>query len=596
MGYAHFDAMKKQQLRDRIVDAINQLKFWNEAVGVDEGQDRIKRSRDKEKEDKDRSVIPPAMEWAGRTVSAHDAMGGGEIIGGGAALSSGWSAGVGNWPRKLTRDHGVVSPPPYHNKGWNVMDWASGKYSPSGPARGSGSGSDREKTKKARGMSVARAQSPSRSRAASRTKSGQRDEIFIPNLDSDEEEDGWIHVEGSGDPSRGRSPQPIPGRMSMSGQAYAQPQWVHLNSNHGPNIKRPSSHQLSPSQYNGIYGPTESRVSRAADHGAIENFGSALGASINAYDYGPPYNGRPGHHRIPSQPSAGARHGYQVASDATAAHRLFQATKARKKKRKEKVRAKEIGRARSNKWASKMFADANGYPDTESEDESEDSTSDEDADGYGRSQRNGDRQSTIPQERLRSWHNFYDNAGQDIRTAAASGGAGTLQIPATVRPAASRPGSRNESPNQWSKQKKRPTPLNLTPPPGLPANLVSTSQRDAQVTNHARPVANGQTYNSSFLGPSELAQLQFEQQRKEYQWGLAQQDHQSSMMQVAQHVANQVAAEQDAFAQQTYPHGLRAHASWDHLRPAVNQQQPWHPHQQHHQQRPTNRLRAYDGD
>lgn len=588
MGYAHFDAMKKQQLRDRIVDAIHQLKFWNESVGVDEGHDRIKRSRDKEKEDKDRSVIPPAMGWAGRTVSAHDAMGGGEVVGGGAsALSSGWSAGVGGWPGKPTRDHGVVSPPPaYHNKGWNVMDWASGKYSPSGPARGSGSGSDREKTKKARSRSLARAQSPSR------TKSGQRDEIFIPNLDSDEEEDGWIHVEGSGDPSRGRSPQPIPGRMGMSGQVYPQPQWVHLNPNHGPNVNRPSSRQLSPSQYNDIYGPTKSKVSKAADYGALENFGSVLGASINAYEYGLPYNRRPGHHRISSQPSTEARHNYQVASDATAAHRLFQATKARKKKKKEKIRAKEIGRARSNKWTYKT-ANANGYLDTESEGESGDCTSDEDADGYGRSQRNEDRQSIMPQERFAPWHNFYDNAGQDNRTAAVSGGAGTLQVPATVRPAGSRPGSRNESSSwQWSKQKKRPPPLNLTPPPGPPANLVSTSQHDAQAANRARPVANGQTYNAGALGPSELAQLQFEQQRKDYQWQLAQQNYQPSMMQVAQQVANQVAAEQDAVAQQTCPHGLRAHASWDHLRPGVNQQQPWYPHQQHHQQRPSNRLRA----
>lgn len=580
MGYAHFDAIKKQQLRDRIVDAINQLKIWNEAVGINEEQDRIQRLRDKEY--KDRGVIPPAMGWAGRTVSAHDAMGGGDIVGGGAsALSSGWSSGVGDWPGKLARENTVGSPPPYHNKGWNVMDWANGKYSPSGSGR---SGSDKEKMNKARSKSAGRTQTPPKSRAPSKTKSRHQEEIFIPDLDLDEEEDGWIHVEGSGDPSRGRSPQPVVGR---SGQAYAYPQWVHLNPNRGPNVNRPSSRQHSPSPYNGIYGPAESRVSTATNHCAFENFGSVLGASINAYNYG--HHGRQGHHRISSHDLASTRHGIRMDSDATAAHRHLQATKARKNKRKEKKRAKEIGRARSSKLAIKMFADANGYLDTESEEESENYTTDEDVDKYERARRYEGGNTTTHQERLRSWHDYNGiarHAGQGIRSAAASGGA------------AVHPASRNESPNQRSK--KRPPPLNLTPPPGPPANLASTSQyEDTQAANHVRPAANGQTYGARVLdrlSPSELAQLQFEQQRKDYQWKLAQQNHQPSMMQVAQHVANRVAAEQEALVQaqtqQMHGHALRVHASWDQLRPAVDQQQPWHPYHPHQQQRQSQRLRA----
>jgi len=46
MGYHYWDSAKKQQMRERILDAIKQLKRWNDSVGTsseyDRGRDRGK--------------------------------------------------------------------------------------------------------------------------------------------------------------------------------------------------------------------------------------------------------------------------------------------------------------------------------------------------------------------------------------------------------------------------------------------------------------------------------------------------------------------------------------------------------------------------
>ncbi|KAJ3507414.1 hypothetical protein NLJ89_g6321 [Agrocybe chaxingu] len=69
MGYAHYDGVKKGQMRSRIQHAIDQLAIWNQAIGIGNPRTNGMGSREG-------AVF-------GRTPSQHDAMGGGEVVGGG---------------------------------------------------------------------------------------------------------------------------------------------------------------------------------------------------------------------------------------------------------------------------------------------------------------------------------------------------------------------------------------------------------------------------------------------------------------------------------------------------------------------------------
>ena len=575
MGYEHFDAVKKQQMRDRIMHAINQLKIWNEAVGVDDHRSRNRaREREKGKEVDKEPILPPSMAWAGRTVSAQDAMGGGEAIE--SALSSGWTSAVGEWPNPA-----VKSPPPYQN-GWNIMDWANGKWSPPGEGAGSGSGSDRERRK--RNKSVARTPSPPRMRMSSRSNSRHREEIFIPESDDDNSE--WVHVNNPEEPNRGRNPLP----PVIPGQAQPHPQWTYLNPNHAPSTKRPSSRQRSPDPYHGIYAPPD-RGSKATGYG-LDNLHQLANASLKMYEYG-----RPGHIRNQSQPLGSLNHGHHSTAspshDAAGAQRYAHVKKT-KKKEKEKRRTKAIERARSSKWAPIFNGSpeaAGGGSDTDvSEDATDESSDEEDGGGHRlRGGRRGEGDRAGQRHDGQSWQ-LYNNSGNTVA-------AGALQVPSYLHHPGSRQGSRNPSPNPSSKPKRRPPPLDLPPPPVVPP----TAHPNPPAVGHSRPNAARQVDAVPALrGPAQRAQFQFEQQQKDYQKQLAQQGHKRTVTQVAEDVARQIAAQQQAYArshtmqaQQIHgSHGgpLRGAASWAQPQSSVNHQQSWY-HQQQQHQRQTNRFR-----
>ena len=67
MGYRNFDAGRKADLRNKILHAIDLLSKWTGAIQ------------------------PPE-----KSISAHDAMGGGDVMGGGG--KNGWSYSFGKWP------------------------------------------------------------------------------------------------------------------------------------------------------------------------------------------------------------------------------------------------------------------------------------------------------------------------------------------------------------------------------------------------------------------------------------------------------------------------------------------------------------------
>jgi hypothetical protein len=505
-------------------------------------------------------------------------MGGGEVVGGGdSALSSGWTPATGQWP---TRDQALRTPP-----NWNVVDWANGKLSPPG---GTGSSSDREKKSD---RDVPRSRAASKSRAPSRAASGH--EIFIP--DSGDEGDGWLQGNDTGGSYRGPSPQPGAGQSSVRSQ-----QWIYLNPNHAPNTTRPSSRQRSPDPYNGIYGPPSKG----------KGMGSTLGGPLKAFEYGPPpHDSRSGHNRTPSHVVPTSFHDYHDPDhERKVALRHAQAEKLRKKKEKERKRTKEIGKARSSKWAPRnwLAGDApaginSDTDDSEESDESTDEDDDVDNDRRAREKRGGKASSSG-----RGGHRHHDQVheanGWHAHTPfnvphAATPGAASLHPPAHFQPSASRPVSRNASP---SRMKKRPPPLAISPPP-VPVIPAAALQH----TTAANPARSGHPNGTipARLGAAERAQYQFEQQQRDYHQQLVKQSYQPTVKEVAHRVAEQVAAQQTSVhphahpqAQQASHHAqrLRGAASWAQPHQPVvvgSHQQSWY-HQQQHIITHTNQLRG----
>lgn len=578
-GYAHFDAIKKQQLKERILHAINQLKIWNEAVGICDDPSPSNRKREKEDRDRGACVLLPPMAWGGKTLSAHDAMGGGEVVGGGdSALSSGWTPATGQWPG---RDQALRSPPPPPT--WNVVDWADGKLS---TPTGKGPGSDKE-----RKMDLPRSRPASRSRAPSRAPSGH--EIFIP--ESGDEGDGWLHVTDPVESYRGRSPQQGAGQSSVRDQ-----QRIYLKPNHAPNTNRPSSRQHSRDPYNGIYGPPKGK--------GLENLGSTLAGPLNAFEYGsPPHVGRLGHHRTQSHAVPTS---YQDIRDPDfnrkAALRHAQAEKMRRKKEKDRKRTKDIGKARSSKWAPRHWFGEDAPVESssdmdDSEEESEESTDEEDDihdSRRGRDSRGSQKRSSGNGHQHHDPHdaNGWQTYSYGVGHAPTPGGS-SLHPPAHYQPSGSRPSSRNASPGRM---KKRPPPLALSPPPVIPSLGLQHNTAPANPARSRHP--NDANMPTRLPGAAERAQYQFEQQQRDYQRQLVMQSHQPTVRDVAQRVAEQISAQQASAyfhqtqAQQSFHHtqGLRGAASWAQPHQPIvggNHHQPLyhHHHQQqqhhHHQQR-----------
>lgn len=573
MGYAHFDAIKKQQLKERILHAITHLKVWNEAVGVcdDQSQNHRKRERDNQREDRDRiaCVIPPSIAWGGRTLSAHDAMGGGDVVGGGdSALSSGWTPATGQWP---SRDQALRSPPPPPS--WSVVDWANGKLSPPG----AGSGSDREK-KSERG--VPRSRSASKSRAPSRAASGH--EIFIP--DSSDEGHRWSQTDNFEESYGGQRPQPGVGQQPVRGQ-----QRIYLNPSHAPSTKHSSSRQLSPDPYN-IYGPP------------AKGKGSGI-RSLNAFEYGSPSLGQ----RLQSHIGPASFQNYH--EERKAALRQAQAEKLRKKKEKDRKRTKAIGMARSSKWEPRYSLEGDVSAGSSSELDDTEEETDEDTDGddiHDNRRARGRSSKTNPSENRSGYKHVPDSNGWHTHNSfnalhSATPGAVSLHPPADFQPSGSRPSSRNASPGRM---KKRPPPLALSPPPVIPSG-VHHNLIPANLGQSSHPM--GADVAVGRGGAAGRAQFQFEQQQKDYQRQLVKQSLQPTVKEVARRVAEQIAAQQAAHfraSSQVQPppshHGQngqgqrpRGTASWSQPhQPAFvgNQHQSWYqPPQQYH--RSNQRLR-----
>jgi len=501
--------------------------------------------------------MPPSLAWVGRTLSAHDAMGGGEVVGGGDdALSSGWTPATGQWP---TRDQAMRTPPRPPN--WNVVDWADGKFTPPG-----GSGSDRDKkSDRDSGRSRPASRSRAPSRAPSRAGSGPP-EIFIP--DSGDEGDGWVQRNNTG---HGSSPLPGSGQRGQ--------QWIYLNPNHAPNTSGPASRQRSPEPYYGIYRPPSKGK-------GLDDLGSTLGGAL---DYGPS-----GQHRSQSHAVPASYHDYHDPDhDRKQAMRHAQAEKLRKKKEKDRKRTKEIEKARSHKWAPRhwMTGDAPGGSGSDVDDSNDEST-DEDDD---RRPRNG---TTIGH---RNGHRHHETNGWHAHTSsyvphAATSGGPSLHPPSHFQTSASRPASRNASP---SRMKKRPPPLPISSPPVIPTAAL-------QPANPARPGHTNGSIPGRIGAAAERAQYQFEQQQRDYQQQLAKQSFQPTVKQVAHRVAEQIAAQQASAhfhahsqAQQQAAHHaqrLRGAASWAQPHQPVggggggNHDQYWY-HQQQQPQRQPQRLR-----
>ena len=156
MGYHNFDTRRKADLRARIVHAIQMLSEWSSAVQ------------------------PPE-----KSISVHDAMGGGDVMGAGEyGSSNGWSYSFGTWPSQAqqpqTQMSSIQFPAPAPTPApVNVRDWATDNDTPQRKSRSPSPHPRRSSTGKAR-------------------------EIFIPpDID-------WINPHPPPTPFRPRSRNPTP--------------------------------------------------------------------------------------------------------------------------------------------------------------------------------------------------------------------------------------------------------------------------------------------------------------------------------------------------------------------------------------------------
>ena len=130
MGYHNFDSGRKAVMRTRILHAIELLSNWSSAVQ------------------------PPE-----KTISAHDAMGGGDVMGGGEhGGKNGWSYSFGKWPNQVQPQQPVQAssvqfpippsvqpPPPVNVRDWVKNDDPPPRESPPSPrSRQSSTGKHRE--------------------------------------------------------------------------------------------------------------------------------------------------------------------------------------------------------------------------------------------------------------------------------------------------------------------------------------------------------------------------------------------------------------------------------------------------------------------
>ena len=710
MGYQFWDSAKRQQMRDRIVDAIKMLKWWSKAVGVsshkskERGRDR--ESRDKEKR-KDREQQNQST-WSGsHMITAHNAMGGGEVVGGNAesAASNGWTSSFGAFPPppipglvQQGQMPGLRSPPPFGagsismpmpptmpptmpipvptpNPTYmpnivkpmspvNVRDWGS-DASPSGSC--SGSGSDREKDRrrkeKSRQRSLvmtmeesrdmvkspifiptyeeeARQRSLSRSRARSQSRlRNSQEEIFIPPAIEEEVHpyggngaglDGGVYshpprYQIHTNPEPQSTPQPPPYAQTQL-RRQTHPQWIHINPNHAPVASR----DPSPDPYHGIYAPNPGADHRGSHSHLSQSYAPDLTDHHALADSVQMPQGQRGHGGSRWHP-----HNHPPMTSSPTA----QSSKEKSRKKKDKRRTKEIERARVSKWAPRALMKFTGAGKNSSETDSdteEDEDDEDDTVGGRNGWRTGRDGSREMESMMRTrgdeelvgqrqpadgspWHNIYANSGQAAGAVSAqqqqqqqlhapwmppSGGResdhergrsmSNLQAPS--RPGSRNPGSRNPSPNPTSK--RRPAPLNLTPPLAIPANLPAAPSHAVENQPHRHQHSNSQSRPDDLasLEPAQLAQYQFEQQQKQYQLQLhfqrQQQQEQQQVQAQERQQHQQYHQQQQQQPERQYGQPLRAAATWISGGHSQHPQQYYYQQQQQQQQQQQHRPQA----
>jgi hypothetical protein len=208
MGYHNFDSRKKADMRARILHAIELLSKWSSAVK------------------------PPE-----KTISAHDAMGGGDVMGGGEfGDNNGWSYSFGIWPSQ-------VQPPPQQQQQQLQLQQqapvSSAQFPIPTPTPAAGPVNVRDWVKN--DDSLSRSPSPQR-----RSSTGNRQEIFIPPNNN------WINPNHPTSSFRPRSRNPTP-----------DPDWFHP----------------SESSNNNNY-PSGSRAPRA-DPYSVESFDRSINSMLH---------------------------------------------------------------------------------------------------------------------------------------------------------------------------------------------------------------------------------------------------------------------------------------------------------------------------
>ena len=212
MGYHNFDSRRKADMRHRILHAIELLSKWSSAVK------------------------PPE-----KTISAHDAMGGGDVVGGGEfGGNNGWSYSFGIWPsqgqqqpqqqQQQAQVNSVQFPMPTTTPApgpVNVRDWVKDDDPPN--------------------------QSPSSHPDSRRSSTGNRQEIFIPP--DNPPDNNWINPNHPPVTFRPRSRNPTP-----------DPDWYH-------------STESSNNNNNNNF-PPGSRVPRA-DPYSVESFDRSLSSMLH---------------------------------------------------------------------------------------------------------------------------------------------------------------------------------------------------------------------------------------------------------------------------------------------------------------------------
>ncbi|KAF9484573.1 hypothetical protein BDN70DRAFT_105749 [Pholiota conissans] len=522
MGYINFDARKKAEMRSRIEHAIQTLATWNHYVGSsppDRGRNgdltgssrrsgEYDRDRDRGRA-QDRNRISRDMD---PPLSAHDVMGGGAAaVGGQFASQHGWKYSFNGTPQGS--NPAVVFP---------QTGVAANGVPPAVPPGQLQWGNPNERAK-----SKSRSKSKSRnaSRVASRKNSPEQEVFFIPpEIDSDPEDDyGAYYGQSQGTRQNGATQ-----RAYEHSSPWANPDIASTN------IPVSHSHLANSngvSQPGGASGPSAAwRPPPAKNPGGsrVDPYGMrSLDQAINSVQYDPIYSSPQEYgNRLPDYNSLASGSGFQPVIPV-----IPPDTQAHQRKKKDKQRHVERRRARSSKWgyaSESESEESEGYWD-DNEHNKENRIHDirersqrdqQDALGRKRAQQNGPwhnlhvpavggrsnsgSQSQIPPVQPQRLHSQQDPSRQYM---ASYGGlpqdASSSMLNAGRK---SRPGSRNPSPNPDTK--RRPPPLDLTPPPviaGLP-----------QMRGSNQPVIPAMP-PPSFADPALLAQYQFEQQKLDYQ-------------------------------------------------------------------------------